>query len=119
MDAGHQQRTERIIRACQARGMAVAVGIFYRHAPFGLKDAEAVKNVVRAVTRSLKPYRNLIINIANEQNSGGWSDTAAVFDFRDPQRIFELCRIVHQEDPDRLVGCGGYDPAKNRSRAGA
>jgi hypothetical protein len=52
---------EQIIQACAARKMAVIVGIFHQHAPFGLESAEAVRNVVRAVSRSLKPYRNVII----------------------------------------------------------
>ncbi|MEK7397159.1 MAG: cellulase family glycosylhydrolase [Candidatus Poribacteria bacterium] len=114
IDSGYQQRMEHIIQACDNKEMAVIVGIFYQHAPFGLKNAEAVRNTVRTVTRSLKAYRNIIINIANEQNSGGWNDTADIFDFRDPQRIIELCQIVHQEDPARLVGCGGYDKEKNK-----
>jgi hypothetical protein len=113
IDAGHQARMERIIKACQERDMVVVVGIFYQRAP-GLESAEAYRNAVRAVTRALKPYRNVVINIANEQNSGNYSDTADIFDIRDPQRIIELCRIVHQEDPDRIVGGGGYDHAKNK-----
>jgi hypothetical protein len=102
IDPSHQRRMEQIIQACAARKMAVIVGIFYQHAPFGLESAEAVRNVVRAVSRSLKPCRNVIINVANEQNSAGWTDTAGIFDFRDPRRIIELCGIVHQEDPRRL-----------------
>lgn len=114
VDANHQRRMEQIIRACDARGMVVIVGIFYQHAPFGLRDAEAVRNAARTVTRNLMPYRNVIINIANEQNSAGWEKNAGVFDFRNPQRIIELCRIVHREDPARLVGCGGYDKELNK-----
>jgi hypothetical protein len=113
IDAGHQSRMERIIKACQQRDMVVIVGIFYQRAP-GLGSAEAYRNAVRAVTRVLKPYRNVIINIANEQNSGNYSDTANIFDIRDPQNIIDLCRLVHQEDPDRIVGGGGYDHPKNK-----
>ena len=111
---GHEGRMERIIQACAARNMVVIVGLFYQHAPFGLRDAEAVRNAVRTVTRKLRPYRNLVINVANEQNSGGWGDTAGIFDFRDPARVIDLCETVHQEDPDRLVGGGGYDHARNK-----
>jgi len=113
IDPGHQARMKQIIEACAARDMVVIVGIFYQHAPFGLKDAEAVRNAVHTVTRSLKPYKNVIINIANEQNSRGWEDSAETYDFRNPSNIIELCRIVHQQDPDRLVGGGGYDHDKN------
>ena len=109
----HQVRMERILRECDRRGLVVLVGIFYQNAPFGLKDAAAVEQAVRTVTKVLRPFRNLVLNIANEQNSGGWSDTAAIFDFRDPQRILDLCRVVRSEDPERLVGGGGYDHGKN------
>ena len=56
---------------------------------------------------------NVIINIANEQNSSGWEDTAEIFDFRDPERILELARLVRDVHPGRLVGGGGYDHEKN------
>lgn len=113
VDPEHQRRTERIIEEAAARGMVVVVGIFYQHAPFGLRDAEAVRNAVRTVTESLRPYSNIIINIANEQNSPGWRDTEEIFDFRDPERIIELARLVKEVDADRLVGGGGYEHPKN------
>jgi hypothetical protein len=113
VDVGHQRRMEQIIRAAARRGMVVVVGIFYQNAPFGLKDAEAVRNAVRTVTRALKAYRNVVINIANEHNSNRWADTKAVYDFQEPQRIIELCRLVKEHDPARLVGGGGYDHDKN------
>ena len=75
VDADHQRRMERIIRAAAERGMVVVAGIFYQHAPLGLRDAAAVANVVRTVTAALRPYRNVIVNIANEQNSPGWEDS--------------------------------------------
>ncbi|GAB5558650.1 MAG: hypothetical protein SynsKO_02970 [Synoicihabitans sp.] len=114
LDAGHHERMERIIQACAVRDMVVVVGIYYQKAPFGLSDAAAVKEGVRTVTKLLRPYRNIIINVANEQNSRNWADEAEVFDFREPANIIELCRIVREEDADRLVGGGGYDADKNR-----
>jgi hypothetical protein len=114
VDPGHQERMERIIRAAAEREMVVVAGIFYQHAPFGLESADAVRNATRVVTASLKPYRNVIINICNEQNSYGWSTSADVFDFREPERVIELCRLVKQIDPERIVGGGGYDHEKNR-----
>jgi len=113
IDAGHRQRMERIAAECARRQMILVAGIFYQRAPFGLQNADAVRHAVRAVTEHLKPYRNVIINIANEQNSGGWQKQAKVFDFRKPENIGELCRIVHEEDPKRLVGGGGYDHGLN------
>lgn len=118
IDKGHQERMEQIIEACREREMVVFVGIFYQNAPFGLRDAEAVRETTRTVTRALTRYHNVVINVANEQNSAGWAKHSALFDFRDPERIIELCRIVREEDGDRVVGGGGYDFEKNK-RIGA
>ena len=112
VNAAHHARMERILRAAAERDMVVVVGIFYQRAPFGLQSAEAVRNAVRTVTRLLRPYRHVIINIANEQNSTGWDDVTVV-DFNDPQTIIQLCGVVHQEDPSRLAGGGGYDHTRN------
>lgn len=113
IDEGHHSRMEQIIQACKSRGMVVIVGLFYQRASFKFTSATGVKNAVKTVAQKLKPYRNVIVNIANEQNSAGWDDSASIYDFRDPQRIIELCRVVHAEDEQRLVGGGGYDHAKN------
>jgi len=115
VDHGHQRRMEQIIEACRERGMVVVVGIFYQAAPFGLRDAAAVRAAVRRVTENLKPFRNIIINIANEQNSAGWKGKADVYDFNDPQNVLALCDLVHQVDADRLVGGGGYNPESSLS----
>jgi hypothetical protein len=113
VDEGHQRRMERIIQECARRRMVVVVGIFYQAAPFGLRDADAVRSAVRTVTASLAPCRNIIINPVNEHNSGEWSRRASIFDFREPENVIQLCRVVKQADPRRLVGAGGYDHAKN------
>jgi hypothetical protein len=111
IEAGHQQRMERIIRACAEREMIVVAGIFYQRAQLKLRDEAALRQAVRTVAERLKPYRNVIINIANEQNSGRYQGLAQTLN--DPQTIVELCRLVHEVDPQRLVGGGGYDHAKN------
>jgi hypothetical protein len=113
VDPAHQARMEQIIKECQTRDMVVIVGIFYQRSALP-SNAEGVRNAVRTVTNLLKPYRNIIINIANEQNSSLYSDTKGIFDFQDPERNIELCRVVHQVDKDRIVGAGGYDHSKNR-----
>jgi hypothetical protein len=108
VDAGHQRRMERIITECGRRRMFVIVGIFYQHAPLRLRDADAVRAALRLVTERLKPYPNILINVANEQGCDGYEDTKHIYDFRDPERVIELCRLVRQTDPRRLVGSGGY-----------
>jgi hypothetical protein len=113
IDPAHQKRMEQILDACATRNMVVIVGIFYQAAPFGLKDAAAVRMAVRTVAGKLRPWRNVIINIANEQNSAGWKSKAAIYDFTDPENILALCRLVREVDGVRLVGGGGYDHAKS------
>ncbi|NLF31251.1 MAG: hypothetical protein GX591_10245 [Planctomycetes bacterium] len=112
VDAGHQARMERILQAAAGRGMVVIVGLFYQAAPITLADAAAVRNAVRTVTEALRPYRNVILNVCNEPNSGEWKKFKA-FDFNDPRRVIDLCRLVHDIDGDRIVGGGGYDHAFN------
>ena len=113
IDRAHQRRMVRIIEECDRRGMAVIVGIFYQRSNEPkLRDWEGARRAVRTVTRSLKPFRNLIINVANEQNSSNYTKLpwGRVIN---PDDIVDLCRIIKQEDPQRLVGAGGYDHAKN------
>lgn len=113
VDPGHQARMNQIIEAAAQRNMIVIVGVFYQRAPITLRDSAAVREALRTVTRSLQPYSNIIINVCNEQNSPNWNKYAAVYDFTDPNNIIKLCRIVHEADPHRLVGGGGYDHPKN------
>jgi hypothetical protein len=54
-----------------------------------------------------------MINVCNEHNSGEWAKRAAVYDFRKPEGVIELCRVVKETDPKRLVGGGGYDHKLN------
>lgn len=113
LDPAAADRMQQIAEACRVRDMVLIAGIFYQHAALGLSDEQGVVNVTRNVAASLRPWRNVIINPANEQNSSGWGDTAHVFDFREPSRILQLCSEVHDVDPARLAGGGGYDTAKN------
>jgi hypothetical protein len=114
----HLARIQRIAEACDRRGMVAIVGIFYQRVMADvngsrrLRDAEAVRQAVQTTAETLQGYENVILNIANEQNSAYYQDVG-FFDFNDPQRIVELCERVHAVDPTRLVGAGGYDDALN------
>jgi hypothetical protein len=111
IDAEHQRRMERILHECAQRQMVVIVGIFYQRVELGLEDQQAMRRAVRTVTERLAPHRNAIINIANEQNSRRYQGLAQTLN--DTRTIIDLCRVVHEADPKRLVGGGGYDHAKN------
>jgi hypothetical protein len=97
--------------------MVVIVGIFYQRTVKDpeiskLKSEEDIRNAVQTVAEKLKPYRNVIINIANEQNSSHYKAFKA-FDFNKPENIISLCKEVKKTDPDRLVGGGGYNDSMN------
>jgi len=123
IDAGHLTRIRQIIEACDDRRMVAIIGIFYQRTMANhnnarrLASANAVVEAVRTITRALRDYDNIIINIANEQNSAKYDQmrggASGIYDFRDPQKIIDLCRVVRSEDADRLVGGGGYHDENN------
>ena len=117
IEKAHWERMTRIIRECAKRDMVVIVGIFYQRTMkdteiCNLKSEEDIRNAVRLVTTKLKPYPNVIINIANEQNSGYYKSYKA-FAFNDPGNIISLCEEVRKTDPRRIVGGGGYHDSMN------
>jgi hypothetical protein len=112
---GHLRRLKNIIEECAQRDMVVIVGIFYQRTvrnESNLKTEAEIREAVRTVTQLLKPYNNIIINIANEQNSGYYKGFEA-FNFNDPQNIIGLCEVAKKTDPNRIVGAGGYHDSSN------
>lgn len=113
IDKGILERTIRIIEECDKRDMAVILGIFYQNVKEPkLKDWNSAKRAVKLVAETFKPYRNVIINIANEQNSEehlnkGWANVTTV------EGIIEMAKIVRKVDPERVVGGGGFSFVKN------
>jgi len=113
----HWKRLNKIIKACSKRDMVVIVGIFYQRTVknpeiSNLKSEKEIRNAVRTVAEKLKPYRHIIINIANEQNSTHYKEFKA-FDFNKPENIISLCEEVKKVDPTRIVGGGGYHDGWN------
>ncbi|MBD3274611.1 MAG: hypothetical protein GF372_04835 [Candidatus Marinimicrobia bacterium] len=114
----HLRRLIRIIEECRKHAIVPIVGIFYQRAMAdvdavrNLETPEDVYNAVETITTKLMPYRNLIINIANEQNSFFYQNFSAI-DFRNPQTIISLCEHVKKTDPERIVGGGGYNDSLN------
>ncbi len=114
-----RDRMDRIIEACDERGMIVIAGIFYQWknieiSPRSLRDWDAARNAVATVARHLrkKGYRNVMLNIANEQNSGVYVDEPWGR-VRNVEDLLELVRIAKREHPELIVGAGGYDHDKN------
>ena len=117
IDTAHLRRLTHILEACQQHKMVVIVGIFYQRTMATdslcrLKNKRAIFRAVKTLTKALRPYDNVILNIANEQNSAYYKRYRA-FDFNDPANIIQLCRQVKKADPDRIVGAGGYHDSLN------
>lgn len=116
IDGDHLKRLMRIIEACQKRSMVVIVGIFYQRTMNDtincFPDEASVFSAVETVATQLKPYGNVIINIANEQNSSLYRKFKP-FNFNDPHNIIRLCQQVKKVDPTRIVGGGGYNDSLN------
>lgn len=117
IDASHWERLDRLIRACRSRGMVVIVGIFYQRTLASkelrhLQSGKDVRRATRLVAKKLIPYDNVILNIANEQNSKLYRGFES-YDFNSSENVIDLCKIAKQEDPNRLVGAGGYNDSLN------
>jgi len=111
--ADHQRRMQRIVEACDRRRMVVIVGIFYQRSDRPqLRDWPAAQNAVRTVAASLRGHRNVILNIANEQNSSRY-DAFTWRRVRNSPDVIELCQLAKHTAPQLLVGAGGYDHEKN------
>ena len=109
------RRMDAVIDAARARKMVVIVGIFYQRPAPRLRDWSACIEAVRTVTRHHRDRGddNIILNIANEHSSARYSDKTWSR-VRNVSDLIALCDVVHQVDPDRLVGAGGYEHDKNR-----
>lgn len=113
IDQGVLERTIHIIKECDKREMVVVLGIFYQNVKQPrLADWNSCRQAVKLVAEKIKPYRNVIINIANEQNSEQhldkpWARVNKV------EGIIELAQIVHKTDPERIVGGGGFAYVNN------
>jgi hypothetical protein len=114
----HLTRMKRIIEACESRRMVVVVGIFYQRAMAdhdavrNIENAQGVENAVKSVAKFLRGHRNVILNIANEQNSGYYKQ-CEFFNFNEPENIISLCKIAKAAAPNLLVGGGGYHDESN------
>src|SRR5687767_5515421 len=96
IDPAHQRRMTQLIEACDRRGMVVIVGIFYQRSEKPqLRDWDACRAAVRTVTLALKPHRNVILNIANEQNSSRY-DAFPWKRVRVPADVIALCELAKE-----------------------
>ncbi|MCU0409311.1 MAG: hypothetical protein MUD02_10225 [Bacteroidales bacterium] len=119
IDEAHKTRTERIIRELDKRNMICVLGIFYQNVEVyggrkNLTGWEASTEAVRTVAGWLKNrnFTNVILNIANEQNSKAYDDDPWSR-VRNVADICSLCSIAGETYPGLITGAGGYNEKNN------
>ena len=92
MKPAWQQRLLRLARALDERGMILDLMYFYQSQDEVLKDPQAIRNAVRNATDFLidNNLRNVIIEIANEQDVRGWDHELYIE--RDMGELMEIAR---------------------------
>ncbi|MEN9577797.1 MAG: hypothetical protein RJA70_806, partial [Pseudomonadota bacterium] len=102
-----------VVEALDVRSMVAIVGMFSPDVTdVSLTDWDAAEAALSVVTKALRPYRNVILNTADKQDSLNHQGKAWAR-VRSPAEIQHLAQIMRRLDPDRLVGGGGTDYAAN------
>lgn len=116
-----RDRMDRIIEECDQRGMIVIAGIFYQWkntelTDRSLQDWAAAREAVKTVASHLKSkgYTNVMLNIANEQNSSAYKGEPWER-VRNTDDLIDLVEIAKKTHPELITGAGGYDHEKNQT----
>jgi len=98
-------RIKRVIEECDKRGMVVILGIFYQRQDQILHDEQAVKRAVVNAVNWVKEssFTNVIIEIANEYDHGGFDHDI----IKTAEGEVELIRLVKKNMPGLLVSASG------------
>lgn len=99
-------RVEEVIRACDAQGVVVILGLFYQRQSRVLRDETAVRAAVVNAARwgRERGFRNVVLEIANEHPHTGF----ALPVIRDPRGMAGLIRLCQETAPGLLVTTSGY-----------
>lgn len=104
--ADYLRRVEKVIRACDERGVVVILGLYYQRQSKILRDEAAVRaGVVNSVrwVQSLG-VRNVVIEIANEYPHNGFKHEI----IRSAKGQASLIRLAKETAPQLLVTASGY-----------
>ena len=104
LEPAYLPRCERLLAETAKRGMAVVVGYFYQHRPLRPRTGADVERAVAAASAWLRPYRHVIVNVANEYHAAAYDQVRSIYPFRDPSAINRLIDVVRAVDPERIVG---------------
>ncbi|MCR9293266.1 MAG: serine hydrolase [bacterium] len=108
--ADYIKRVEKAIRACDQRGIAVILSLFYQRQSKILEDETAVRaGLVNAVQWiSNRQFRNVLVEIANEYPHPGFVHNI----IRTPQGQSTLLRLAKQTAPELLFTASGLGHGK-------
>lgn len=106
IDAKYLQRLKKVIDAADDLGMVVIVSLFYGVQSRYLKDDDAVESATHEICRWLaeQEYQNVIIEIANEHNTGAYECHKVL---HQENGILRLMEIAKKESGGMPVGCSG------------
>jgi hypothetical protein len=98
-------RMKRVVDVCDKRGMTVILGLFYQRQDQILRDEEAIKRGVVNAVNWIKEngMTNIIVEIANEYNHGGFDHDI----IKTAKGEVELIRLAKKTAPDLLVSTSG------------
>ena len=106
IDDHYRNRMDRIIRGADAIGMVVIVSFLYQGQAHRLDTDEAIQNAVVSASRFLADggYRNVIIEVANENDVGDFRERPIVASESGMCRLMEIAK---RESGGMPVGCSG------------
>jgi len=98
-------RIKRVIEECDKCGMVIILGIFYQRQDQILQDEPAVKRAVVNAVNWVKDsgFTNIVIEIANEYNHGGFDHDT----IKTAKGEVELIRLAKKTMPGLLVSASG------------
>lgn len=104
------RRVERVIRACDGRGVVVILGLYYQRQSKILRDEAAVRaGVVNAVKWiQARGFSNVVVEIANEYPHKGFAHPI----IRDAKGMAGLIRLGKETAPGLLFTASGYGDGK-------
>ncbi|MCA9157014.1 MAG: serine hydrolase [Planctomycetales bacterium] len=99
------QRVERVIRACDAHGVVVILGLYYQRQSKVLSDESSVRQGVVNAAQWIQAsgFTNVLLEIANEYPHSGFAHQV----IRNPQGQASLIRLAQQTSPGLLVTASG------------
>jgi hypothetical protein len=105
--AQYMNRLKWLLAECDRRGMVVDVTLNRREGSTeggGLSNAKSHRRAVEVLVKTLKPYRNWYLDLANERDVGDAR-------FVSCEELKRLREVVRKLDPERLVTAsfGGHD----------